>query len=78
MLRVIQLHTVCRVGACEDRAAGDVGTFADEVVIALTLCYRRLGAFTVNSCQRNREILKQNLRSRRCRVIKTLQVHLGV
>ena len=56
-------HTACRVGACQDRAAGDVGTFADEVIIALTLRDRRLGAFTVNSCQSNREILKQNLRS---------------
>ena len=47
-------HTVCRVGACEDRAAGDVGTFADEVVVALTLRDRALGAFTVDSSQSNR------------------------
>ena len=56
-------HTACRVGACQDRAAGDVGTFADEVVVFLALRDRSLGTFTVDTSQSNRQILKQYLRS---------------
>ena len=67
--------TSTRVGACQNGAAGHVGTPADSVVVAPALGDGRLGAITVHSSQSNWQVLKQNLHSPSARVQTALSAY---